>query len=238
MLALSAFILLKEEYMDLKRTELKFIITIDEYHKLKNEVKHLMSLDTHAKVVDRMYHVRSLYFDDLYDSHVLEKADGIEFHQKYRIRSYDNTACRLEYKTKVGTLTSKQSMWLTEDLEEAIKHQNFSVLYLHLDEPLLDQMISRMKLDHLKPSLWIDYDREAYTHPIGETRITFDKSLTVSDYGRNHEFKRKILEPRTMILEVKYTSFLPDFISKVIFHRNFQPMSYSKYYMGWLLTQV
>jgi len=224
--------------MDLKRTELKFIITIDEYHKLKNELKHLMQLDTHAKVVDRMYHVRSLYFDDIYDSRALEKADGVEFHQKYRIRSYHGEDCRLEYKTKIGNMTNKQSFWLTKEIETALITQNYNILYKNLDDSLIQGMVGRMKFDHLKPALWIDYDREAYTHPIGETRITFDKAITANSYGRHHEFKRNILEPKTLILEVKYTSILPDFISKVVFHRNYQVLSYSKYYMGWLLTQV
>lgn len=224
--------------MDLKRTELKFIITIDEYHKLKNELIHLMSLDTHAKVVDRMYHIRSLYFDDLYDSRALEKADGVEFHQKYRIRSYDMTASRLEYKTKVGNMTNKQSFWLTKEVEVALMNQDYEVLYKNLDDSLIQGMVGRMKFDHLKPVLWIDYDREAYTHKIGDTRITFDKDITATTYGRAFPFKRNVLEPRTLVLEVKYTNILPDFISKVLFHRNFQVLSYSKYYMGWLLTQV
>ncbi len=224
--------------MDLKRTELKFIISYQEYYKLKKELEILCSLDEHTDSTLGHYHITSLYFDDIYDSRVMEKADGIEFHQKYRIRSYEGGALRLEYKTKSGNLTSKQQLWLNQETLDAIIKREYSVLYKNLDDPLIEQMVIRMKLDDLKPSLYIDYDREAYTYPSGNTRITFDKNIEVSSFQRTFQFKRKILEPQTMVLEVKYSEFLPDFIYKVIFHRNFQVLSYSKYYMGWLLTEV
>ncbi|MGD9909222.1 MAG: polyphosphate polymerase domain-containing protein [Candidatus Izemoplasmatales bacterium] len=223
--------------MDLQRTELKFLLTFDEYRKLKTELEMLCSLDPHSDQQEGHYHIQSLYFDDLYDSKVMEKADGIELHTKYRIRTYNNGGIRLEYKTKSGNLTAKQQLWLTNELVDAILSQNYAVLYHHLDDPLVEQMLIRMKLDHLKPSLYIDYDREAYLYPAGDTRITFDKNITVSTYGRG-EFKRKVLEPGHLILEVKYNAVLPDRIAKVVFHRNYQVISYSKYYMGWVLTQI
>lgn len=223
--------------MDLRRTELKFLITLDEYRKLQRELKMICELDQHTDTSVGHYHIQSLYFDDLYDSRVMEKADGIELHQKYRVRTYNNGGIRLEYKTKSGQLTSKQQLWLNDESHEAILHQNYAYFYQHLDEPLIEQMMIRMKLDHLKPSLYIDYDREAYIYPVGDTRITFDKNITVSDYLRP-QFKRNVLEPKMICLEVKYTEVFPDILSKVVFHRNYQVLAFSKYYMGWLLTQI
>ncbi|MDD3122094.1 MAG: polyphosphate polymerase domain-containing protein [Candidatus Izemoplasmatales bacterium] len=223
--------------MDLKRTELKYIITFDDYYKLKNELRFLMDLDAHSSIETKDYHIKSLYFDDVYDSHVMEKADGVEFHQKFRIRSYGDENARLEYKTKVGNLTSKQSMWLLNGLENAIMNQNYDFLFRYIKEPLIEQLVVRMKMDHLKPVIWVDYDREAYTYSVGDVRITFDKNIEASIFNRAYPFTRRILEPKTMILEVKYTEILPDFINKVVMHRNFQVLSYSKYYMSWLLLE-
>lgn len=228
----------KGSTMDLKRTELKFIITLDDYYKLRMELSAVMKLDSYSSLETRKYHIQSLYFDDLYDSHVMEKADGIEYHQKYRIRTYEGGTKRLEYKTKVGNLTAKQSFWLTKEMDFALLNQDYSILYQAIDNPLIEQMVIRMKLDHLKPSMWIDYDREAYTYPIGDVRITFDQNIEASLYGRDFAYKRKVLEPKTLILEVKYTELLPDIISKIVMHRNFQVLSYSKYYMGWLLLEI
>lgn len=64
--------------MDLIRTELKFLITLDEDHKLRNQLKLAMSTDTHNDASLGGYRIKSIYFDDFYDSRVQEKADGVE----------------------------------------------------------------------------------------------------------------------------------------------------------------
>lgn len=224
--------------MDLKRTELKYLITMDEYVKLKTELEMLMTLDPFADPKTHTYHIKSLYFDDMYFSHVFEKSDGIEYHTKFRLRQYENQRIRLEKKTKVGSLTGKQSMWMVDGLAEALCLPDDKKLYEHIQEPLIEEMFVKMKLDHLKPSLWINYDREAYVHPAGDTRITFDSNITVSAYDRPSGLIRKVLEPKHLILEVKYTEYLPDFIKKVVMHRNFQLISYSKYYMGFTSIEI
>lgn len=224
--------------MDLKRTELKYLITMDEYQKLKTELSMMMQLDPFANPTTHTYHIKSLYFDDMYFSHVCEKADGIEYHTKFRLRQYENQRVRLEKKTKVGNLTGKQSLWMIDGLDEALRNQDDKTLYKYIDEPLIEEMIVKIKLDHLKPSMWINYDREAYIYPAGDTRITFDTNITASSYDRPGGLERKILEPKHLILEIKYTEYLPDFIKKVVMHRNYQLISYSKYYMGFTSIEI
>ncbi|MBU1144667.1 MAG: polyphosphate polymerase domain-containing protein [Firmicutes bacterium] len=224
--------------MELSRTELKFIITIDEYVKLKNQLQLIMNLDIHAEIDEDEYFLHSLYFDDFYDSRIFEKADGIEFHQKFRIRTYSSSEKRLEYKTKVGNMTNKQSMWISDELAQALILRDYPVLYQFIDEPLIQAILIRMKCDDLRPRLYVDYKREAYTYPEGDVRITFDKDICGYLFDRSISSKRKILEPRTMILEVKYTGILPDFIHKIVFYKNLQVLSYSKFYMSWLLLEI
>lgn len=224
--------------MELIRTELKFLIRYDEYVHLRNQIRLLMSLDPHANDQISSYAISSLYFDDMYDSHVLEKADGIECHQKFRIRQYGIESKRLEYKTKIGNMTSKQSLWLTDELADALIKRDYPVLYQSIQEPLISHIITKMKLDDLKPVLFVDYLREAYTYKEGDVRVTFDTDIETTIFDRMVKMKRKVLEPAQIMLEVKYTEILPEFIRKIIFFRNFQMVSYSKYYMSWLLTQI
>lgn len=221
--------------MDIKRTELKFLITYEEYRKLSQQLSLLMNLDSHADSTTRDYFISSVYFDDLYQSRVGEKADGIEYHQKFRLRSYGPGDVRLEYKTKVGNLTGKESIWVTEELSSALIERNFEVLYDHLDVPLIADIVTRMKLDDLHPEVVIDYSREAYTYPEGDVRITFDKEIVAYQHGNDALFARKVHEPGYMILEVKYTEFIPEVIRKVVFSQKFQVCSFSKYYMGWII---
>lgn len=224
--------------MDLKRTELKFMIGLEEYHKLANQLALALQRDIHGTNASGSYSIHSLYFDDLYDSRVMEKADGIEYHQKFRLRTYAGGQTRLEHKTKVGNLTNKESIWVSSELETALMNRDFERLYQRLDHPMIEQMVIRMKLDDLRPILSIDYDREAYIYPEGDVRITFDKNIVTYLWEREHLFKHKVLEPRNLILEVKYTEILPEFIRKLVFFKNFQLISYSKYYMSWLASVI
>lgn len=221
--------------LDIKRTELKFLINYDEYRKLRNQLSLLMTLDSHADKLTNDYEISSVYFDDLYQSRVGEKADGIEYHQKFRLRSYGTDDVRLEYKTKVGNLTGKESIWLSQELSNALINQDFDLLYQHLDVPLIADIVTRMKLDNLHPEVVIDYSREAFTYPEGDVRVTFDKNIVAYRFGNEPKFSRKVHEPGLMILEVKYTEFIPEAIRKVIFSHHFQVSSFSKYYMGWLV---
>lgn len=55
------------------------------------------------------YLVKSLYFDDLYDSCASEKENGIHRREKYRIRQYGNSLdfIRLEKKDKMWKYVPK-----------------------------------------------------------------------------------------------------------------------------------
>jgi len=221
--------------LDITRTELKFLINYEDYRKLRNQLSLLMTLDTHANPDTRDYVISSVYFDDLYNSRVGEKADGIEYHQKYRLRTYDTGDVRLEFKTKIGNLTGKESLWVSEDLSKALMERNFDVLYQHLDQPLIADIVTRMKLDDLHPEVVIDYTREAYTYPEGDMRVTFDKQIEAYQVGNDPGFRRRVVEPEYMILEVKYSEIMPEHIRKVLFSHNYQVCAFSKYYMGWII---
>ncbi|MDP2426411.1 MAG: polyphosphate polymerase domain-containing protein [bacterium] len=222
--------------MELTRAEYKFLITYDDYIKLKFQLSHIMTLDAHADTSSSDYHLTSIYYDDLMDTHLFEKSDGLEYHQKYRVRFYSTGDTRLEYKTKIGNMTSKRSLWLSNELTKAILERDYEILYRHLDQELIENIVVRMKLDDLKPTLIIEYDREAFVYPQGDVRITFDKALTARRFDQDIAYERKLYEPKYMILEVKYTGLLPDFIRSIVFFKNFQPVSFSKYYTGWLTT--
>ncbi|XMB71936.1 polyphosphate polymerase domain-containing protein [Mycoplasmatota bacterium WC30] len=214
------------------RVELKFMLNIEDYRSLRRQLALIMESDKFA-TYDKGYFISSLYFDDMYDSGAYDKADGVEFHKKYRIRTYENGTKRLEYKIKNGNTTNKELLVITNELEKALIARDFNVLSQNMDEGLIKNIVLKMKLDDLKPRLYVDYFREAYIFNNGNIRITFDKDImTYNWYNKN--MKYKVLEPRQVILEVKYRKHLPDFIRKVVFSKNYQAIPYSKYLMGWL----
>ena len=65
----------------------------------------------------------------------------------------------------------------------------------------------------LRPRVVVDYDREPFVLPSGDVRITFDKHIRAG-FGRFDLFDEKlptlnVLPANQMIMEVKYTEFMP-----------------------------
>ncbi len=224
--------------MELSRAELKFLITFDEYIKLRTQLRAIMDLDLYAKETSNEYYLESIYFDDLYDSRLFEKSDGLEYHQKFRIRDYENGVSRLEYKTKIGNMTNKSTVWLSIELRQALLDRDYSVIEQHLDKPLIEDLYVRMKTDDMKPVVLITYSREAYVYPHGDIRITFDKNVEAARFDQDKRFRRKVFEPKYLMLEVKYSGLMPEHIRTIVFQKDFQQIAYSKYYMGWLLVNA
>lgn len=72
------------------RHELKHWITPADKAEIIARMRVVASADPHYR--DRPYHIRSLYFDDPYDTALIEKLDGLPYHEKFRIRYYDGDA--------------------------------------------------------------------------------------------------------------------------------------------------
>ena len=66
------------------RNEWKYLISTSEKELLELRMKHLMKKDPNAK--GNGYMIRSLYFDDYFNSAYAEKESGVLMRKKYRIR--------------------------------------------------------------------------------------------------------------------------------------------------------
>ena len=69
------------------RNEWKYLISTSEKEVLNLRMKPLMKLDPHAE--NGGYLIRSLYFDDYWNSAYEEKESGVLMRKKYRIRIYN-----------------------------------------------------------------------------------------------------------------------------------------------------
>lgn len=201
------------------RHELKYIISTGEYRCLKARLEAAMSADAHT--ADGGERVRSLYFDDVFDSAYHEKASGIEMRKKYRIRIYNESAAliKLECKQKFGSLTAKESATLNMDQYRVLLCGGDCSFLLNAGE-MAAGMYGAVKTRLLAPSVITDYLREAYTCENGNLRVTFDSDVRAGIYETDIFSPGLItadcLEPGTLILEVKYDDFLPGYIKKML----------------------
>ncbi len=203
------------------RYELKFVLSKKQASILKYRLSLLMDVDSNSINKDNTYFIRSLYFDDVYDSAYYEKIDGLEKREKYRIRLYnlDDSFIRLERKEKDRDLTHKKQTKITKEQCLAFMNGEFPTLDTISDD-LLKDFIIKWQLRHIKPSVIVDYQRLAYTYPVEDVRITFDEDIRSGRF-QNNLFDQNILsfavlEPNEVVLEVKFNNVIPSHIASVV----------------------
>lgn len=180
------------------------------------------------------YLIRSLYFDDVYDSALNEKESGIFHRSKYRIRVYNasDSFIRFEKKEKFSEYISKRSVRIGRIHYDRIMAGDYSFM-LNAGSRLLRDVYVANKTRLLKPVVIVDYDREAYVANEGNVRITFDKELragiNTTDIFSPDLITLNAYPPGLMVMEVKYDDFLPANIRQIIQTASHHHMAISKY---------
>lgn len=230
------------------RHELKYFIDRAELAALRARLRPVLTLDGHC-AGGRPYAIRSLYFDDVYDSAYMDKINGVMERDKYRIRVYHLASSGrgemeifLERKRKCGELIQKSSARINRALaEQLIAGEPRGLQTVH--DPLIRDMYVQLRTKLMRPAVIVDYEREAYLHPAQNVRITFDTRLRTGLSSREL-FNARIptISPLDRagveILEVKFDSCLPGYIralldgiqaersmiSKYVLCRSFEPL--------------
>lgn len=215
------------------RVEQKYIITEDKIAYLKFKLENIMQYDKHAK--DGIYRIRSLYFDDMYDSYLEDNESGNDFREKYRIRTYNNekNKIHLEIKAKELGYTSKVKEEISE--EECLRFIERESWYLKKsDGAVKRKLYALMLMKRMQPVQIVEYDRIPFVEEKGNVRVTFDKNIIGT--SEIHTFFDEtlpgipLLPTGKHILEVKYDEFLPDYIKQILNEVHLQKTAFSKYY--------
>ena len=218
------------------RHEFKHLITYNDYILIKLRLDRLLATDAHAGA-DGSYLVRSLYFDDYDNSAYNDKFNGSFNRAKYRIRMYDHveSTLHLEKKIKSGMYNLKQRAQLTKWEFYDILAGNYEFL-LKKPDNLLKVFYHECTTNLFRPRVIVEYEREPYTMEAGDVRITFDKNVRAGLEGYdifNVELPAvEVLEPGLLILEVKYTEFLPNVIRDILLATPANYRALSKFILG------
>lgn len=214
------------------RYEYKYLINAFEYEVLKSRLRFLPK-DSHC-VNKGYYTVRSLYMEDLLGSSKFEKDSGLHTRNKFRFRTYNssNEFVLLESKSKIGDLTQKESIKLSKE-SVTILINDYNQLNLTLKNcfPYLNHETFRKQF---LPKVIIQYKREAYvTHDKNNLRINFDKFITstsdTSLFLKNITNQKQITNSQNIVLEIKFTNYMPDHIKFLLSPIESSRISFSKY---------
>ena len=139
----------------------------------------------------------------------------------------------MEIKNRFQDRISKQSCRL--NVEQALELIEGELPHVQKDNDVLMQFYHEMNQKLIKPTVLVEYDREAYVHPMGNVRITFDKNLRSGgsriDLFHPSPCSISVHSTEQMILEVKFDGFLPAFLRKVLSQQLIGPQTISKYYL-------
>ncbi len=215
------------------RNELKHLITPGDRAAICANMRAVAQLDPHARE-QGFYTIRSLYFDDLRDTALREKLDGVNERHKFRIRYYngDPSVIHLEKKVKRSGLGYKVSCPLTAQEAQRIVDGDLNWMPAS-GRALVVELYARMKGEGLRPKTIVDYERIPFVYGPGNVRVTVDYNIRMG--LRCTDFLNPgcptIPAGNDIILEVKWDDFLPGIIKRAVQVKGRQASAYSKYAM-------
>ena len=210
------------------RHEYKHSINLADMVTLRMRLSAVMRHDSFT--VGGKYFIRSLYFDNLFDKALLEKLNGVNQREKFRIRYYngDTSFIRLEKKSKFGRLSSKQSAPLTYEQADLLAR---GIPVRDSKNELINELSFKMDTQLLKPKTIVDYTREAFVYPAGNVRVTLDYDIRTGMDSTELLYPNSVTVPsgENIILEVKWDEYLPSAIEQAVQLGSRQTSSFSKY---------
>lgn len=201
------------------RNEWKYLISEPEYAAVRLRASEILKPDPNGR--GGSYMIRSLYFDDYWDSALEEKDMGVCFRKKYRIRVYNcsDSRIRLERKMKAGNYIHKDSAPLSREEAEMLIQGDGEFL-LHNKFPLCREFYVEHMCHVMRPKVIVDYERDAFILDEGTVRVTFDQhvraAVLATDLFDSELPCLEVLKPGTLVMEVKFTEFLPRLVRDLI----------------------
>lgn len=202
---------------------------------LEKRARAVLAPDPHAGK-NGGYSIRSIYFDDIYNTCYHENENGTDPREKFRIRIYNCSAERisLELKQKENSKTLKLSCPISKEDCKII--MDGKIPRIQAESPyLMKKLVSKMQYSGLKPVCIVAYERVPYIYKIGNVRVTFDRNIRSSSdiqgfFSRTTAF-RPVLEKNVNMMEVKFDELIPDYISSILQTGMLRQTSFSKYYL-------
>ncbi|MDL2261130.1 polyphosphate polymerase domain-containing protein [Methanimicrococcus sp. OttesenSCG-928-J09] len=215
------------------RHELKYYINMADYLTIKSRMSAFAEKDRHVSE-NGTYKIRSLYFETPTDRVLMEKINGVNNREKFRIRMYndDPSFIRLEKKTKINGFCNKIDAPVTQEQCEQLLAGKTQWMK-ESEHALLAELYSKMKYEQLRPKTIVDYIREPFIYHPGNVRVTLDSEIKTGIHVKDM-FNPEMPTIRTngsnvIILEVKYDNFIPTIVLNAVSVQNRKSTAFSKY---------
>ena len=213
------------------RHEVKHLITQADAISIRHNLSAVAQTDPHVQA-DGSYTIRSLYFDDIRNTALWEKLDGVNERRKFRIRYYndDLSFIMLECKQKRDNVGCKLQVRLTQDEVKRIMEGDIAWM-AQSGKPLLVTLYVEMKAKGLKPICVVEYRRIPFVYGPGNVRVTIDWNIRTGnpDEFLDSEGLTIPVDGDPMLLEVKWDDYLPNVIKRAVALKGRGQGAFSKY---------
>jgi hypothetical protein len=214
------------------RHEYKFALGPKDEAPLSARLRAALPRDSHAGE-DGTYRIFSVYFDNSEDKALREKLDGVNCREKFRVRYYneDLSFIQVEKKSKRSGLCKKESGTITKEQFQKLLQGDLDWMLSH-PSPVVRELQVKHKLQGLRPKSLVAYTREAFVYPAGNVRITLDSAIRSARVYSWEDLLSASCFPtggKTVLMEVKYDRFLPEWIRNLISLEGRQAAAFSKY---------
>jgi hypothetical protein len=112
---------------------------------------------------------------------------------------------------------------------------NYSPL-LNYKEDFAAECYALMQMQVYHPKTIVEYNRKAFIAKENKIRITFDHQIVSTESDMNLFAKdlnmNPVLDPFSVVLEVKFNGFLPDYIKDLLSNAQKSELSVSKYMLA------
>lgn len=200
-----------------RRFEFKYLVSSEQKDAITKQIKPFMYLDPFV-MSGSSYLITSLYLDSPTLTFYRQNEAGLPDRKKIRFRYYDNNQ-----KIIFKEIKRKRQDIVYKDRVISDGPQN---------SPVEIEIKQLTKLLHLRPTLWIKYNRQPWIDPKNNLRITFDSDINVAaaklqiDHGA--KWFKTILQGYN-IMELKFDGKLPWQIFNIISKHSLIREALSKY---------
>lgn len=221
-----------------KRYEMKYLISDQQYSKLRQLLKEEMQVDEYGLTT-----ICNIYFDTPDYRLIRTSLEKPVYKEKLRLRSYgtptEQDTVFIELKKKYKGIVYKRR----EKMSLAAAEQ-----YLYKDQPAQKSSQIMNEIDwflksykNLEPAMYISYDRIAmYGVEDPNLRITFDCNIQWRDeelYLGSGIWGSPILEEGQKLMEIKISETFPLWLAHILAQLEIYPASFSKYGRGYQIEQ-
>lgn len=211
----------------MQRTEMKYILTREQYEAFYPEFIAHMKLDEYG-----VTSIQSLYYDTPDRRLIRTSIEKPPFKEKIRLRSYglntNDKTVYLELKRKADGIVYKRRVGLKESEANRFLLKGEACGNGQIAKEL---MYFKNCYRLLEPAYLIIYERRAFYEENGDLRVTMDENIRYREYDLNLSTSlegRRILPEGSIVMEIKVQAAIPLWLTHLLTKHKIYQGSFSK----------